>query len=461
MPLWDGRFSSGPTADMVHFSECLDVDMRMWQEDIQGSIAHAEMLAHVGLLTDEQATTLVEGLGRVAAELDDGSFVPRPEHEDIHMAVETRLIELVGNVGERLHTARSRNDQVATDVRLWMRKRLQLLVRGLKHLIAALLRRVEADGRVLMPGFTHLQQGQPILLGHHLLAHAWMIKRDAERITDCLKRLDACPLGAGAMAGTPLKIDRHFSAKRLGFSRPTPNAMDSVAARDHLCEAVSACAMVMVHLSRQAEELVLWSTREFSFVRLGDGYTTGSSMMPQKRNPDAAELVRGKTGRVVGALTALLTMEKGLPLAYNRDLQEDRNALFDAIETTAAAVQITAGMWETLRVNASRYEDSLAGDFILATEIADHLVTRGVPFREAHHVVGRLVLHCEKTRRNFTQLNGEELATFHPELALGLAWLNPRTAAERRTSFGGTASKEVQRQVECLWQELRDDDESE
>jgi argininosuccinate lyase len=450
MPLWDGRFSGGPAADMVRFSECLDVDMRMWQEDIQGSIAHAEMLGHVGLVTEEQASTLVEGLHRVAEELDNGSYVPRPEHEDIHMAVEARLIELVGQVGERLHTARSRNDQVATDVRLWMRRRLQLLAQGLDQLVAALLRRVEADGRVLMPGFTHLQQGQPILLGHHLLAHAWMIRRDSERIADCLKRLDACPLGAGAMAGTPLTIDRHFTAKKLGFSKPTANAMDSVAARDHLCEAVSACAMVMIHLSRQAEELVLWSTREFGFVRLGDGYTTGSSMMPQKRNPDAAELVRGKAGRVVGALNALLTMEKGLPLAYNRDLQEDRNALFDAIETTLASVQITSGMWETLTVNGNRYESSFAGDFILATEIADHLVTKGVPFREAHHVVGRLVLHCEEAKCNFNQLSPKELAVFHPELAPGLAWLNPRSAAERRRSHGGTAWEEVQRQVELL-----------
>ena len=323
MALWDGRFSGGPSEEMVLFSECIGIDMRMWREDIEGSIAHATMLASVGLITQDESTQLVHGLQQVAQELESGAFVPGAEHEDIHMAVESRLTEIVGSVGAKLHTARSRNDQVATDVRLWMRQKLGGLYTAQKALLQALIERVEQDGDVLIPGFTHLQRGQPIFLGHHLLAHAWMVKRDAERVLDCLKRLDACPLGAGAMAGTPHPIDRHQSAELLGFKEPISNAMDAVASRDHLLEAASCCAIAMSHLSRQAEELVLWSTSEFRLIRMGEPHTTGSSIMPQKRNPDAAELVRGKAGRVVGSLNALLTMVKGLPLAYNRDLQED------------------------------------------------------------------------------------------------------------------------------------------
>ncbi len=451
MALWDGRFSAGPADDMVRFSECLGVDLRMWAEDIAGSKAHATMLGAVGLLAADEVATLLRGLDEVAAELESGAFVPGPEHEDIHMAVEARLTERVGAVGAKLHTARSRNDQVATDVRLWMRSRLGALRGALAELVEALVARVEADGDVLIPGFTHLQRGQPVLLGHHLLAHAWMVRRDAERVDDALKRLDRCPLGAGAMAGTPHPIDRHHSARLLGFSAPVDNAMDAVSARDHLCEATAACAIAMSHLSRQSEELVLWSTSEFALVRLGDGYATGSSIMPQKRNPDAPELVRGKAGRVYGDLTALLTMVKGLPLAYNRDLQEDREALFDAIDTTTACARITAGVWRTLTVRRTRYEAALRGDFFLATELADYLVTRGVPFRDAHHVVGGIVGALEAEGADFTALDLPRLQAFHEAFqADALAWLDPRAAAERRTSFGGTASVEIARQVAAL-----------
>lgn len=451
MALWDGRFGGAPADDMVRFGDCLDVDLRMWREDIEGSRAHARVLRAAGLLDDAELAALLHGLDRVAAELESGTYAPGPELEDVHMAVEHRLTELVGEVGKKLHTARSRNDQVATDVRLWMRSRLQGLRGALSDVVTALLDRVDADGAVLMPGYTHLQRGQPILLGHHLLAHAWAVRRDVERVDDALKRLDRCPLGAGAMAGTPHPIDRHLAAKLLGFSAPVENAMDAVAARDHLLEAASACAIAMTNLSRQAEELVLWSTSEFAFVRIGEAYATGSSIMPQKRNPDAAELVRGKTGRVVGALQSLLVMVKGLPLAYNRDLQEDRQALFDAIETTTACAAITAGMWRTLEVRKERYEEALRGDFLLATELADHLVTRGVPFREAHHVAGRIVAWCEAQGVDFRALDPERLRTFHP--AFGddaLAWLDPRAAAERRRSHGGTASAEIARQVALL-----------
>jgi len=451
MALWDGRFSSGPAEDMVRFSECIGIDMRMWREDIQGSKAHASMLERIGMLTSEERATLHRGLDQVADELASGAFVPTAAHEDIHMAVEARLTEIVGDVGAKLHTARSRNDQVATDVRLWMRTHLTELQAALSELVSALVDCAEEHADVLMPGFTHLQRGQPVFLGHYLLAHAWACRRDAERVRDCLVRLDRCPLGAGAMAGTPHPIDRALSAELLGFSGPVENAMDAVATRDHMCEAASVCAIAMIQLSRMCEELVLWSTSEFRLIRIGDGYATGSSIMPQKRNPDAAELVRGKAGRVVGDLNALLTMVKSLPMAYNRDLQEDREALFDAIDTTTACARITAGMYATLSVYRERYERDLKGDFLLATEIADYLAAKGVPFRDAHHVSGSVVKWCEEQGGDFTLLRAEDLAQFHPELeADALDWLDPREAAERRTSFGGTATSEIRRQIALL-----------
>jgi argininosuccinate lyase len=454
MALWDGRFSEGPGDDMVRFSECLDVDLRMWRDDIEGSRAHATMLGEVGLLTESEVATLLKGLSQVESEIEAGDFVPQPEHEDIHMAVETRLTEIVGAVGAKLHTARSRNDQVAVDVRLWLRRRLGELRDAQRELVGALLDRVEADGQALMPGYTHLQRGQPILLGHHLLAHAWSIVRDAERVRDCLARVNRSPLGAGAMAGTPHPIDRHRTAELLGFDGPMPNAMDAVACRDHQLEAASVCAIAGVHLSRIAEELVLWSTSEFRFVRMGDAYATGSSIMPQKRNPDAAELVRGKAGRSVGALTSLMVMTKGLPMAYNRDLQEDRQQLFDTLDNLVACTRITAGMFRTLEVSRDRFEAEMRGDFCLATELADHLATKGVPFREAHHVAGSVVGWCETNGGDFNLLTPSKLAAFHPslegdEVALDLL-LDPRAAAERRTSFGGTAPSEVARQVADL-----------
>ncbi len=451
MALWDGRFSGGPAEDMIRFSESLSVDLRMWREDIAGSVAHAQMLGDVGLLTAEEVKQLVDGLHQVGEEIAHGIYVPGPEHEDIHMAVEARLTALVGEVGAKLHTARSRNDQVATDVRLWLKSRLGDLRQALLELLSGLLDRVERDGDVLFPGFTHLQRGQPIWFGHHLLAYAWMVRRDADRVQNALERMDECPLGAGAMAGTPHPIDRHRTAALLGFARPVENAMDAVASRDHAIEAVSACAIAMSHFSRMSEELVLWSTEEFAFIRMGDGYATGSSIMPQKRNPDAAELVRGKAGRVFGSLQALLTMVKGLPLAYNRDLQEDRASLFDAVETTTACARILSGVWRTLTVNGERYEQALQGHFLLATELADFLVTRGVPFRESHHIAGKIVAFCEERKTDFAGITVSDLQSFHPAFDEQVhAWLDPKAAAERRRSFGGTSQHEIQRQLALL-----------
>lgn len=447
MALWGGRFDGGPNAEMQAFSESLGTDMLMWREDIAGSIAHVTMLGEVGILSVEEADTIRNGLRQVERDIE-GGWTPSIDLEDIHMAVETRLGQHIGALAGKLHTARSRNDQVATDVRLWLRARVDVLDESLARLIGAICDRVESDGRTLVPGFTHLQRGQPIWFGHHLLAHAWSLSRDRERLADARKRIDRSPLGAAAMAGTPHPIDRVRSAELLDFGGVCENAMDAVAARDHLIEAVGAAAITMVHLSRIAEELVLWSSREFNWVRLGDAWSTGSSIMPQKRNPDAAELVRGKSGRVVGALNALITMTKGLPMAYNRDLQEDRVALFDAIHTTIACVRVTAGCFESMTVNGG---PDLTGDFALTTELADFLAANGVPFREAHHVAGRLVKSCEARECNLADLTLADLKAEHDAFtAAALDWLQPEVAVERRTSRGGTAWVEVERQVALL-----------
>ncbi len=450
-----GRFAGPADEAFERFSSSLAVDLRMAAEEIAASIAHARMLGAVGLVAPEEAERIVAGLEAVGRELASGAFRPGDELEDLHMAVESRLVETIGEVGKKLHTARSRNDQVATDVRLWLKRRLGELDGALSELIGALLDRVAADGRILMPGYTHLQRGQPILLGHHLLGHAWPLVRDRGRLADAVARLDECPLGACALAGTAHPIDRRATAAELGFARPVPNAMDAVAARDHEQEVAAAAAILMGHLSRQAEELVLWSSAEFRFVRLGEGYATGSSIMPQKRNPDAAELVRGKAARVAGDLVALLALTKGLPLAYNRDLQEDREPLFEAVETTLSSVRIMAGVWATLAFRADRFEAELAGDFSLATELADCLVGEGVPFREAHEAVGRLVARLEAAGRDLARTGAgvslEELRAVHPAFPEDFArWLDPRAAAERRTSLGGTAWSEIEQQVAAL-----------
>jgi argininosuccinate lyase len=443
-----GRFSGATSADMERFSSSLAVDLRMLDEDVDGSIAHATMLGEVGVLTPQEAATLTAGLERVREEIRSGAWTPDDAHEDVHMAVEARLTELVGDAGKKLHTARSRNDQVATDVRLWLKRRLAAVDAALQDLVAALAERIEIDGDVLIPGYTHLQRGQPILLGHHLLAHAWAVTRDRDRFRDALRRVDLCPLGAGAMAGTPHPIDRRRTAELLGFAGVLDNAMDAVAARDHEQEVAAACAIAMTHLSRMAEELVIWSSSEFALVRLGEGYATGSSVMPQKRNPDAAELVRGKASRVIGDLVTLLVLVKAQPMAYNRDLQEDREPLFSAVETTLDALAVMAGSWRSLEVRRDRFERELVGDFSLATELADLLVERGVPFREAHEAIGRLVRWCEEQGAGLTAVTPEVARRFHERLPEDLSpWLDPRAAAERRTSWGGTAPAEVARQL--------------
>ena len=456
-----GRFE-GPTGDdMRRFSSSLEADLRMLDEEIDGSLAHAFMLGRTGLITTGEADQLREGLEAIREELRSGSWRPDDDHEDIHLAIEARLVGKLGDAGKKLHTARSRNDQVATDVRLWLKRRVARIDAALGQLLATLLRRVEEDGRTLMPGYTHLQRGQPILLGHQILAHAWALTRDRDRFRDASKRLDRSPLGACAMAGTPHPIDRECTAEQLGFAGPVENAMDAVAARDHEQEVTAHCAICMTQLSRMAEELVLWSSTEFGLVRIDERYATGSSIMPQKRNPDAAELVRGKAAVVSGNLQTLLSLVRSLPLAYNRDLQESRSALFDAVDTTIASVEIMTGMWDSLRVHRERFENELRGDASLATELADHLASRGVPFREAHEIVGRLVLWCERQGVALDAMPSDKAAEFHPELAGDLSeLLDPRAAAERRSSRGGTAWSEIRRQVELLRARPGDDSRS-
>jgi len=447
MALWDGRFSGGPAAEMQEFSESLSTDLLMWEEDIAGSVAHATMLGEVGLLTEQEVDEITKGLFSVAAELENG-WQPGIDQEDIHMAVEGRLHALIGPTAGKLHTARSRNDQVATDVRLWLRERLDRLSDEIRSLVLSLVDRVAEDGRVLIPGMTHLQRGQPIWLGHHLLAHAWALHRDWQRLADCRKRMNQCPLGAAAMAGTPHPIDRQKTASLLKFDGVVENAMDAVSARDHLCEALSVSAILAMHLSRMAEELIIWSSREFRYIQLSDSWSTGSSIMPQKRNPDAAEIIRGKTGRVYGALMGMLTMMKGLPMAYNRDMQEDRPLLFDSIHTVLASTRVMAGCVSSLNVLSG---PDLVGDPLLATELADFLASKGVPFREAHRVVGQIVRSCEQQSQKLSDLSVSDLQSHHSAFdAEALAWLDPEAAAERRTSQGGTAWSEVLRQVDLL-----------
>ena len=442
------RLFDGDEDDLFRaFSSSLEMDLWIAEEDIEGSIAHVTMLGEVGVLSPDESTTLVDGLTGILNELRDGTWTPDESQEDIHMAVEARLTDLVGEVGGKLHTARSRNDQVATDVRLWLKRRLGTLAMAVRDLITTLLNRVEADGQVLLPGYTHLQRGQPILLGHHLLAHAWALSRDLERIDDVTARVDRCPLGAGALAGTPHPINRRQTAQTLGFSSLIENAMDAVASKDHLQETVAACAICMSTLSRMAEELVLWSSAEFAFIELGECHTTSSSIMPQKRNPDGAELIRGETGVVFGYLQALLTLTKAMPLAYNRDLQHERKPLIESILRTTASVRLLAAMWRELEVWTARFEGELHGDFSLATELADLLVGHGVPFREAHGVVAQAVRWCEEQGGNLTLLDGGEARRFHSDFPSDLGpWLDPRAAVERRTSLGGTASPEIERQ---------------
>ena len=454
--MWGGRFASGPDSIMEEFNASIGFDRRLAAQDIAGSKAHAAMLAETGIITAEDAAAIGDGLDRIAGEIEAGTFTFSRALEDIHMNVESRLSELIGDAAGRLHTARSRNDQVALDLRLWIRETVGALDRGLRDLQTALVEKAFSHADAVMPGFTHLQAAQPVTLGHHLLAYVEMIARDRGRFADASKRLNESPLGAAALAGTSFPIDREAVAVALGFDRPTANSLDSVSDRDFALETLSAAAICAVHLSRFAEEIVLWATPQFGFATLSDKFSTGSSIMPQKRNPDAAELVRGKTGRVVGALVGLLIVMKGLPLAYAKDMQEDKEGVFDALDAMALTIPAMTGMVRDLKPDLARMKAAAGFGYSTATDLADWLVQAlGMPFREAHHVTGRIVAAASERGATLEDLPLEVMQDIEPRiLAAVFDVLGAENSVRSRTSYGGTAPSNVRRQAEAWLKRL-------
>ncbi len=454
--LWGGRFSQDTDPTVERFSASVDFDRALARYDIRGSIAHARMLGAVGIVSPAEAAELIAGLEALLGEIERGEFPFDTRLEDIHMNVEARLRERVGAVAGKLHTGRSRNDQVATDLALYLRDAASAAQRGLAALRGVLLERAAEHVETVLPGYTHLQRAQPVRLAHHWLAFEELLSRDAGRFADLRARVSRCPLGAGAIAGTTLPLDRAMTARELGFAGPTANSMDSVAARDHALEFLSAAAIAMVNLSRLAEELVLWSTSEFGFIELADAYSTGSSLMPQKKNPDVPELVRGKAGRAIGNLVALLTAVKGLPLTYNRDLQEDKEPLLDSARTLADSLEVTAGALATLRVNVEKMRAAAEDPLLLATDLAEALVRAGVPFREAHEAVGKVVAHCIAAKRDLRQLSRDELRGFHAAFPAGSGELLAlERALEERALPGGTARARVREALSAAEQRLK------
>ncbi len=449
MKLWGGRFKKATAKKVEEFTASIPFDYRLARQDIRGSIAHAGMLRAIGVLTLDEEKAIVAGLEEIAAEIEAGDFTYKLELEDIHMHIESRLTEKIGPLGGKLHTARSRNDQVALDMHLYLLEENLLVAGLLKDLQETLINLAEKYFGLIMPGYTHLQRAQPLLFSHHLLAYFWMFQRDRERLMDQRKRCDLMPLGAGALAGTTFPIDREMTAASLGFSRLYENSLDAVSDRDYILEFLSLAASIMTHLSRFCEEIILWSSQEFDFVQLDDAYTTGSSIMPQKKNPDVAELIRAKTGRVYGSLIALLTVLKGLPLAYNKDLQEDKEGLFDALDTVKNSLVLFKEMLATLQVKAENMQAAASRDFSNATDLADYLVKEaGLPFRDAHAVIGRLVLYCLEKGIFLNDLNEEELKGFHSALGGAGSLLAPEAVVKARISRGGTAPEAVAKQLE-------------
>ena len=447
---WGGRFAGPLDEFVVEFGASLPVDRRMWDADVRGSIAHARMLAACGVISAAEADAIAVGLCEIRDEIAAGGFVFDVSDEDIHMAIERALTSRIGDAGKRLHTARSRNDQVALDTRMHAKDASLGLLGAVGALRATLLRLANEHFGVVMPGYTHLQKAQPVLLSHHLLAYFWMLTRDAERLRHAYGAADVMPLGSAALAGTTFPIDRQAVADELRFSALSANSLDAVSDRDFLLDLTYACTVAMVHLSRLCEELVLWSTEEFGFITMADAFSTGSSIMPQKKNPDFAELTRGKTGRVVGDLTSLLVMLKGLPLAYNKDMQEDKEPAFDAIDTLASCLVAVEGMLATMTVNGERMRAGARGGFMAATDLADHLAAHGVPFREAHEVVGRIVLRCEREGRTLQELTLEELREASPVFAAdALDAVAIDSIVARRVSAGGTGHEAVREQIEA------------
>jgi argininosuccinate lyase len=447
--MWGGRFATGPDAIMQAINASIGFDQRLYAQDIAGSRAHAAMLAATGILSDNDAKAIGEGLLTVLSEIEAGKFPFRVELEDIHLNVEARLTEIIGDAGKRLHTARSRNDQVAVDFRLWVRDQCDQAIAGLTGLIAAFLAQAEAGADWIMPGFTHLQTAQPVTWGHHMMAYVEMFARDRSRFEDARRRMNECPLGAAALAGTSFPIDRHMTAKALGFDRPTANSLDSVSDRDFALEFLAASSICAMHLSRFAEELVIWSSAQFRFVRLSDRWTTGSSIMPQKKNPDAAELLRAKLGRILGATVALFTVMKGLALTYSKDMQEDKEQVFDAADSLMLGLAAMTGMVGDMTANREALAAAAASGFSTATDLADWLVRElGLPFREAHHVTGTLVAMAETRGVDLPDLTLADMQSVHPGITSAVfAVLGVENSVRSRTSYGGTAPDQVRAQI--------------
>ncbi|WP_279110782.1 argininosuccinate lyase [Bartonella apis] len=448
--MWGGRFASGPAAIMEEINASIDFDKKLYKEDIKGSSAHAAMLAAQGIISAADYDEIEKGLKTILSEIESGKFVFSRKLEDIHMNIEARLAELIGSAAGRLHTARSRNDQVALDFRLWVRNETDKTIQSIRHLIETLLQRAEQEVETIMPGFTHLQVAQPITLGHHFMAYVEMFGRDLSRMYDARERMNESPLGAAALAGTSFPTDRFMTAKALGFREPTRNSIDSVSDRDFALEFLSATAICAIHLSRLAEEIVIWSTAQFNFIHLPDSFSTGSSIMPQKKNPDAAELVRAKTGRINGSLIALLTIMKGLPLAYSKDMQEDKEQVFDAAQSLELSLAAMAGMIGDLEVNRDVMKKAAGSGYSTATDLADWLVRKlGLPFREAHHITGHAVALAEKKKCNLSDLTLEDLKTVYPDITEDVFdVLSVEKSVQSRKSYGGTAPQEVRRQID-------------
>ena len=446
--LWSGRFKEPLSEIALKFSSSIDLDKQLYQEDIAGSIAHVEMLGATHIIAAAETRRIRTGLRQIQKEIETGKFQLTSELEDVHLAIEQRLIQKIGPLGGKLHTGRSRNDQVALDERLYLRSAIKEISKLIVHLQRVLLYKAEKNFGTLMPGYTHLQRAQPVMLSHHLLAYIWMLERDYERLKDCSARMNKLPLGAAALAGTSFPIDRVRVAKKLHFDGIVENSLDAVSDRDYIIELISACSIIMMHLSRMAEELVLWSTKEFGLVHISDAYTTGSSIMPQKKNPDMAELVRGKTGRVYGALVNLLTVMKALPLAYNRDMQEDKLPMFEAVGTTQQCLAIVSQMLVHTSFDRHRLEEELRNDFLTATEVADYLVRKGMPFREAHAVTGKIVSYCIDHRMYLGNLDLDAMRMFSRLFSGDIFdYMIPHKSVEQKKSAGSTSPHDVKRQV--------------
>ena len=446
--LWGGRFTKETDRLVYNFNASISFDKKFYKQDMQGSMAHVRMLAKQGILTKEEQDQILEGIGGILADVENGTLEITGEYEDIHSFVEANLIERIGEPGKKLHTGRSRNDQVALDMKLYIREEVQAVDGLVRELLEVLLKQMEEHTETVMPGFTHLQKAQPITLSHHLGAYFEMFRRDRERLSDLYERMNYCPLGAGALAGTTYPLDRAYTAELLGFSGPTWNSMDSVSDRDYLIELLSALSTIMMHLSRFSEEIIIWNTNEYRFVEIDDAYSTGSSIMPQKKNPDIAELVRGTTGRVYGALVSLLTTMKGLPLAYNKDMQEDKELTFDAVDTVKGCLALFRGMLDTMKYNGRNMADSARNGFTNATDAADYLVNHGVPFRDAHGIIGRLVLFCIEKGKAIEELSLEELKGISPVFEEDLyEAVSLKNCVDKRETLGAPGEKAMEQEI--------------